>query len=600
MSQAGSFQVLGIDDSLTIRKLLEMVFSRAGYGYEMAATGEEGISRAKRNPPHLILLDYVLPDMKGLDVANALAQDEKTKGIPIVLMSAKSDDLRGLFRNLPSVVEFVSKPFTPPEITFLVADLLEKRARQNAAAAAASDEPKADKEKAPEPAPSLFTHGQKETAARALFAKLRDRFAQIPEWFKALGDATPAPYFAKKILTPELMDGLLQALTPTFQEVLGAARGSRASDSDGALLKGQTSIIPLTHLLKELLACGRTGVLVVEGEGRRSFIYLRRGETIFATHNRPDEYARQASVEIGGASKDDIAQAEAEQRQTGKPLYVSYAAAGKFPAAELPVVLYDQGKRVLLEATSAGPAPFEWLDQSALPSYVDAYGRPYSLDQLTLERLRLVDDWSQVELNVPSLDILFRRGDAFSTGLRRFELTDNERRVLTLVDGRNTVRHIIERSGLPTFEVFHVLFRMGQVGLVRRGEDPTALPGAQRDGRPVAILELDVDGVVEPLTQLLRRRRQPIPVINVGDTDIVASLMKERPRLFLVNVSVPSQEARALAKEIRSRLEISDVPLVAVLDSEECARVEELTAAGFDAVVVKPFAIGELEKFLAA
>lgn len=595
---ASGFQVLGIDDSLTIRKLLEMVFSRAGYGYEVAATGEEGISRAKRNPPDLILLDYVLPDMKGLDVANALAQDEKTRGVPIVLMSAKSDDLRGLFRNLPSVVEFVSKPFTPPEINFLVADLLEKRARQSASAAA--PDVKADKEKAVEPAPSLFTHAQKETAARALFGKLRDRFAQIPEWFKSMGDAGPAPYFAKKILTPELMDGLLTALTPTYQEVLGAARGSRTDAPDAALLKGQTSIIPLTHLLKELLACGRTGVLVLEGESRRSFIYLRRGETIFATHNRPDEYARQASLEVSGATKEDVAQAEAEQRQTGKPVFVTYAAAGKFPTPELPVVLYQQGKRVLLEATSAGPAPFEWLDQNALPSYVDAYGRPYSLDQLTLERLRQVDDWSQVELNVPSLDMLFRRGEGFSASLRRFELTDNERRVLTLVDGRNSVRHIIERSGLPTFEVFHVLFRMGQVGLVRRGEDPTAAMGAVRDARPVAILELDVEGVVEPLTQLLRRRRQPIAVINVGDTDIVATLMKERPRLFLVNVSVPSQEARALAKDIRSRLEISDVPLVAVLDSEEAARVDELTAAGFDAVVVKPFAIGELEKFLAA
>jgi CheY-like chemotaxis protein len=205
-----------------------------------------------------------------------------------------------------------------------------------------------------------------------------------------------------------------------------------------------------------------------------------------------------------------------------------------------------------------------------------------------------------VELNVPSLDMVFRRGEGFSTSLRRFELTDNERRILTLVDGRNTVRHIIERSGLPTFEVFHVLFRMGQVGLVRRGEDTTAAPGAAREGRPVAILELDVEGVVEPLTQILRRRRQPISVVNLGGTDIVASLMKDRPRLFLVNVSVPSQEPQALAREIRSRLEISDLPLVAVLDSEEVARAEELTAAGFDAVVVKPFAIGEIEKFLAA
>ena len=45
------FHVLGIDDSLTIRKLLEMVFTRAGYSFELAATGEEGITRARRTPP---------------------------------------------------------------------------------------------------------------------------------------------------------------------------------------------------------------------------------------------------------------------------------------------------------------------------------------------------------------------------------------------------------------------------------------------------------------------------------------------------------------------------------------------------------------------
>src|SRR5437868_11273017 len=115
--------VLGIDDSLTIRKLLEMVLARGGYSYELAATGEEGISRAKRNPPQLVLLDYVLPDMKGLDVATALSQDDKTNAIPVILMSAKSDDLRPLFSSLPSVLEFVSNPFTPAEISILVADI---------------------------------------------------------------------------------------------------------------------------------------------------------------------------------------------------------------------------------------------------------------------------------------------------------------------------------------------------------------------------------------------------------------------------------------------------------------------------------------------
>jgi twitching motility two-component system response regulator PilH len=587
-----AWHVLGIDDSLTIRKLLEMVFTRAGYSFELAATGEEGVTRAKRTPPHLILLDYVLPDMKGLDVATALAQDEKTKSIPIVLMSAKSDDLRPLFRALPSVVEFVSKPFTPPEISFLVADLLEKRARAAG--------PKVDKGDEG-PAPSLFTHAQKEAAARSLFGKLRDRFAQIPDWYRSLGEASPAAFFAKKILTPELMDGLLAALTPTYREVLGVGGAPRPlpADRDSPLLSGQTSLLPLGNLLKELGACGRTGVLVLEGQ-RRTLIYLRRGEIIFATHNRPEDYVRQANVDLSPLTKAETEDAEAEQRRSGKPVFVTHAAAGKLATAELPNLLYQQGKRVLLEAIDAGPCPFEWQDQSVLPSFVDAYGRTYSPDQLSLDRLRQVDDWAQVELHVNSLDLLFRRTEGFSLSLRRFELSDNERRVLTLVDGRNTVRHLIERSGLPTFEVFHVLYRMGQVGLVRKVEVAGLPAGASREGRTVMVLEPDVEGVQEPLAQMLKRRRHPLPVVPVTGVELLTTLLRERPRLLLVNVGAPGIDAQALAREIRARLEISDLPLLAVLDHEEAARSEELTAAGFDAVLVKPFPFGEIEKYLVA
>jgi CheY-like chemotaxis protein len=592
---ASAWSVLGIDDSLTIRKLLEMVFTRAGYTFELASAGEEGITRAKRNPPHLILLDYVLPDMKGLDVANALAQDERTKGVPIVLMSAKSDDLRPLFKHLPSVIEFVSKPFTPPEISFLVADLLEKKAR------AAGKADKAEKPEEVPAEPSLFSHAQKEAGARALFTRLRDRFAQIPEWYRALGEGSPAPYFAKKILTPELMDGLLTALTPTFREVLGQAPAAKATPDaeDAALLQGQTSLLPLKSLLKELGACGRTGMLVLQGDERRTMLYLRRGDVIFATHNQPEDYVRQSQADNSAITPKESEDAAAEQRQTGKPVFVTHASSGKIPASDLPNLLYHQGKRVLLEAMDAGPCPFQWHDLAVLPSYVDAYGRSYAMDQLSLERLRLVDDWAQIELHVNSLDLVFRRGEGFSQNLRRFELTDNERRVLTLVDGRNTVRHIIERSSLATFEVFHVLFRMGQVGLVRRAE-PGGTAGVAREGRTVMMLETDVEGVQEPLATLLKRRRQPIPLVPVAAVELLPALLRERPRLLLVNVGAPGVDAPAIAKDVRSHLEISDLPLLAVLDSEGAGRPDELLAAGFDGVLVKPFPFGELEKFLVA
>ena len=215
-------RILAVDDSLTIRRLLETVLTGAGYVVDFAATGQEGIDRARASPPDLVLLDYVLPDMKGVDVAAALAQSESTRGVPILVMSAKNDDLRPLFRPFASVVGFLSKPFTPAEVCFLVGDLV---ARIKGTAGE------------PAEAAASFTRPQLEAGARALYAHLRERFARIPELSSGLGDAAPAPYFAKRILTPELMDKLLRGLAPVLRDAL---TGTGSAAADGSSLQGHT------------------------------------------------------------------------------------------------------------------------------------------------------------------------------------------------------------------------------------------------------------------------------------------------------------------------------------------------------------------------
>jgi CheY-like chemotaxis protein len=587
-------RVLAIDDSLTIRKLLEMALGRVGYVLELASHGQEGIQRALRNPPELILLDYVLPDMKGLDVAAALWGDERTARVPVVVMSAKSDDLRPLFRELPSVVEFVGKPFTPSEISFLVSDLLARAPRASGNGSGAEE---------PSAIPLAFTFAQKEAAAKAMFAQLRERFARIPEWMASLGEGAPAPHFARKILTPDLLDSLLSALLPTFKDVLAPAGTTmaRAASGQGAgpALAGLTGVLPLAHLLRELQATGRTGLLRLEQEPRRTTLFLRRGHITLATHDQPDEYLRQSTEDLSGVPPADLERARAEQVASGKPVFASLAESGRFPADQLGRTLYQHGKLALLAAIESGPAAFEWTDVKELPRYVETFGQPLSLAQMKLERLRAVDDWSQVELHVSSLELVFRRAENFAEALGGFELTENERRVLTLVDERNRVRDIIERSGTTPFEAFHCLFRLSQVGLIDKHE-PGAVRVRPQAGRPVAILDADREGVREPLARLLAGRGQPLRVVEIPTPDdLVPLCLSERPRLLVLELS-PGLDAAAVARKVRGTLEISDAALVAVADREPGRLGDELRAAGFDAVLVKPFLFADIERLLAA
>lgn len=597
------YRVLAIDDSLTIRKLLEMVLGRSGYQLELAASGEDGIARARSNPPDLILLDYVLPDMKGTDVCARLHAEERTNGLPIVMMSANGDAMRSTFASLPSVVETISKPFTPAEIAFVVSDTLAKSGHKlttessgtagDASASTMADGPQLQLERE-----------QVEQAARLLFGRLRERFARIPQWAGQLKDAAPSPYFARKILTAEVVEGIAGDLVRAFGAVASETKPSAvtmSNDLDGAALRGHTSVFSLPGLLRALHESARTGVLVLENGQRHTNLYLRGGEVVFATHNDPEEYGRGAELEL---RKDDPAYAAAqlEQRQSGKPVLLTLAEAGLIAGSVLPTLLHQQGMKVLLEAIDAGPSAFAFFERQALPSYVDAFGRLHSLEQVTLERLRRVDDWAQIELNVASLEVVFQREEGFSQRLERLGLTDAEKRILTLVDGRQNVHRIIDRSSLPTFEVFHVLFRMRHVGLIRQASDATTVSATTTPReRAVLIVDPDVDGVQTPLAKLLQKQKQPVPLLSLpASSDLLAAVIKERPRLVLLNVDTVGDAARRAVEEIRATLEVSDVLLVALLDRDNPAYAEELAASGFNGVLVKPFLAKDIDKLLAA
>lgn len=104
-------QILVIDDSATMRKLVEIAFRGSDCAIEFAGSGAEGIARATSSPPDVILLDFMLPDMKGIDVCTQLARQGATAQVGVVVMSGKPE-VAELFRDSPNVVAFLPKPFT--------------------------------------------------------------------------------------------------------------------------------------------------------------------------------------------------------------------------------------------------------------------------------------------------------------------------------------------------------------------------------------------------------------------------------------------------------------------------------------------------------
>lgn len=116
-------RILVVDDDDSIRSLLEQELSDAGYLIEQASNGKEALECIRRNRPDLIILDVMMPEMNGFDVAAILKNDPQTMDIPIIILSIVQDKARG-FRI--GVDRYLTKPIDTAQLFTEVGNLLEQ------------------------------------------------------------------------------------------------------------------------------------------------------------------------------------------------------------------------------------------------------------------------------------------------------------------------------------------------------------------------------------------------------------------------------------------------------------------------------------------
>ena len=104
--------ILVIDDEKDILNLVEYNLKSDGYGVLLAKNGEEGYEIARRHKPDLVVLDLMLPGMDGLEVCKLLRQNEATRGIPILMLTAKSSDVDQIVGLELGAADYIAKPFS--------------------------------------------------------------------------------------------------------------------------------------------------------------------------------------------------------------------------------------------------------------------------------------------------------------------------------------------------------------------------------------------------------------------------------------------------------------------------------------------------------
>jgi two-component system, OmpR family, alkaline phosphatase synthesis response regulator PhoP len=105
--------VLVVDDESNIRELVNVYFTAAGFDVREAPDGRSGLTAALAEPPDLVILDIMLPGMDGAQVCSEL---RKTSGVPIIMLTARDTDLDKVALLEGGADDYVTKPFSPPEL----------------------------------------------------------------------------------------------------------------------------------------------------------------------------------------------------------------------------------------------------------------------------------------------------------------------------------------------------------------------------------------------------------------------------------------------------------------------------------------------------
>ena len=464
--------VLVIDDSPTIVKVVQLVLTKAGFEVSTAADGEAGLAAARTRTPDLILLDFVMPRMNGYQFCREAAADGGSSDVPIVLMSAKGDQVGERFVKVMGIVDYITKPFSPEAITAVVQHTIAKYGEQDGLPGSTDSgdvDPLSDGALSARDEALRSVRHQIADAVAARIAALfsladaaRDDAgsddARVPTDASAIADATRSA----------LDDATLLAILGSWDpEALGSAPS----------LRGDLRVIPLAEVLQLLDVQEQSGVLIVERGSSRVEIYFRRGridqaigegvpeDLLFGRFLVDAELMPRADLEAFLESQ------QARSRLIGGQL----VKLGYIGEADLKQSLTRQTSELVYEILRWRFGSFRFAAGRELPAPAVEAALELDVEAILMEGFRRVDEWHLIERAIDDFDLVFLRNEDAVAQMGRGRLTREELAILELVNGKNSVKDIIRKSRMGSFEVSKMLYRLLSIKLVRRRVMPVAV-----------------------------------------------------------------------------------------------------------------------------
>jgi DNA-binding response OmpR family regulator len=420
-------KILVIDDSLMLLTFVQEILAEANYDVIVAATGQEGLEAAREQNPGLILLDYLLPDLRGDEVSRQLHEDESTTKIPVLYMSGFGADLADSQSQFPNVLAILNKPFS--------SDMLLKAVEQHL--------PKI------EGVPSENGEGDE------LDSAMTAEFVNVIGSEEELGRAGPALW--------KESDGATGKTTDRDEEFARAPSAARervaAPPTDAIAFVGDTSFLSLCSALRTIARENLTGVLRCSWSKADVDLYAGEGSVMLTTTSDPDLYCGEAPITLVNVDSDRLEQARGSQRQSGAPLFMTLMrddALQREPALQL---VQHYGERLFAQVWCASRVRFVFEKLETLPDFAREMPSEKDVEHWALNILRMLqypDIVEAAEIDPSSIPAYTRQGFERVQNLR---LTAAEAQFASQFNGQRSLAQIARNLRLDLKTARLTLFR---------------------------------------------------------------------------------------------------------------------------------------------
>lgn len=458
--------ILVIDDSPTILKVVELVLIKKGYKVRTAHDGDEGIAEAKRERPDLILLDFVMPRMNGYQVCRALHETKELQDIPVILMSAKGDQVGSRFVKVMGVVDYITKPFSPEAIVGLVEHTLAKY--QGKVVVDRDSEALLDTV-----APEVVigeANAVREARRQTMFRIQHELARTLSENSNALATVSmeTVKQWALDTITLERLEVVIGELRASAPELAGV---------QSAALTGDLSAVTLGEVLLLLQHQAQTGTFAVRRGDVQVDLYFHKGNIELGMSNgMPEEFLLGRYIVEQKLMPEQELQTILKSREGGSRLLgTQLVKLGYLDATDLKRVMRQQTCELIYEMLRWNFGKFAFRASQELDSIAAEAALDLAPDSILMEGYRRVDEWHLIEREVDNFDLVFVRNDDAVSALGRGKLNRDELTVLELANGKNTVKDIVRQSKMGSFAVSQILYRLLSVKLIRKRVAPVAV-----------------------------------------------------------------------------------------------------------------------------